>query len=61
MEGAKVKTCVLKISVQYDENKTDPESIARVMDMVVEDRLNDKELWEEYGHPEFGEVFILEE
>ena len=48
----------LTIDVNYNENKTDPESLATALDNLMETALGTHGILEEYGDPNIGEFFV---
>ena len=51
------KTAELYLEVTYDDEKTDPEALAGVVDTLLK-TANSPGLLDEYGNPEFGECFV---
>lgn len=56
-----MKTARLYLDVEYDENKTDPDALARAADILLETSLSTPGIMEEYGNPSFGFFFIEDE
>ena len=48
----------LTLDVEYDDQVTDPESIASAADRLMETALSTPGIMEEYGDPRFGEFFV---
>jgi hypothetical protein len=48
----------LSIDVEFDGDKTDPESLASVADMLLQTALSTPGVLDEYGNPQFGEFFV---
>ena len=49
---------VLTLGIDYDPEKTDPESLATAMDRLMETILSTPGITEEYGDPQIGEFFV---
>lgn len=49
------KTCTLTIDVDYDDDLTDPESLAAAADVLLQTALSTPELLADYGNPAFSE------
>lgn len=49
----------LTLDVTYDDQVTDPESLASAADRLMETVLSTPGIMEEYGNPRFGEFFVL--
>jgi hypothetical protein len=49
----------LTVTVDYDSNVTDPESLASAMDRLLETILSTPGILDEYGNPRVGEFFVL--
>ncbi len=49
----------LTVDVEYDDQVTDPESIASAADRLMETVLSTPGIMEEYADPRFGEFFVL--
>ena len=48
----------LTVDVEYDDQVTDPESIASAADLLLETALSTPGIMEEYANPRFGEFFV---
>jgi hypothetical protein len=48
----------LTLEVEYDEKKTDPESLASALDTLLETALSTTGNLDEYGDPQFGEFYV---
>ena len=53
-------TTTLKVDVDYDPEKTDPEALASAMDRLMETVLSTPGIMEEYGEIKVDEFFVLE-
>jgi hypothetical protein len=53
--------CKLMVEVHYDKNKTDAESLASAMDILLTTALSTPGIFDEYGPVEVGEFFVLTE
>ena len=49
----------LIVDVTYDDQVTDPESIASAADRLMETALSTPGVMDEYANPRFGEFFVL--
>lgn len=56
-----MKTAKLQLTVEYDEEVTDPDSISAALDKVLETGLSTPGILDEVGCPEVGEFWPLEE
>lgn len=52
-----MKTAKFTLSVEYDPEATDPESLARALDILLESATDDPTILDDYGNPKIGEVF----
>ncbi len=50
----------LYLDVEFDENKTDAESVATAFDRVLETGMSTPGVLEEYGDPTVREFFVLD-
>ena len=50
----------LYLGVEFDENKTDAESVATALDRVLETGMSTPGVLDEYGNPSAGEFFVLD-
>ena len=50
----------LYLDVEFDENKTDAESVATALDRVLETGMSTPGVLDEYGDPTAGEFFVLD-
>jgi len=46
------------VSVIYDENKTDADSVASALDTLMETALSTPDILSEYGNPQVGEFYV---
>jgi len=53
-----MKTAKLFLYVEYDENTTDAESVARAMDILTETAMSTPGVLDEYGNPDIGEFLV---
>ena len=51
----------LTVEIEYDSQKTDPESLACAMDRLLKTALSTPDILEEYGNPTVGEFFVAKE
>lgn len=51
----------LTVEIEYDPQKTDPESLACAMDRLLETALSIPEVMDEYGNPNIGEFFVAKQ
>jgi len=51
----------LTVEIEYDPQKTDPESLACAMDRLLETALSIPEVMDDYGNPTIGEFFVAKE
>lgn len=51
--------CTLSITVRFDPNITDSESLASAADTLLETALSTPGILEDYGNPSFGEFEVL--
>lgn len=56
-----MKTCRLILDVTYDESITDPDSLAEAFDKLLETARSTPGILDEYGNPEVGEFFPVED
>ena len=56
-----MKTCKLCVEIEYDQEATDPEALASMMDHLFGGIVDTFRLTEDYGHPVVGEFFVAEE
>lgn len=49
----------LKLTVDYDPTKTDPDSLAELLDRLLETVLSTPGIVEEYGDPVFGPAYVF--
>ena len=50
----------LTLSVEYDPEVTDPESLACALDRVMGTALSTPDLLDEYGNPHVGDFYLLD-
>ncbi len=50
----------LYLDVEFDESKTDAESVATALDRVLETGMSTPGVLDEYGDPTAGEFFVLD-
>ena len=57
-----MKTAKFTFTVEYDPDKTDPESLASALDTVMETAMTvvGTEVWDDYGEVILGEFFPVE-
>ena len=53
-----MRYAILKVVVEYDETKTDAESVATALDRLMETAMSTPGILEEYGNPDVGEFLI---
>lgn len=54
------KTAKFEIAVDYDDEKTDPESLASALDTLMETALSTPGIFEDYGNPKVGEFYPVD-
>lgn len=50
-----------EIELEYDDKKTDPESLASALDTLMETALSTPGIFEDYGNPQVGEFYPLDD
>ena len=53
-----MKKATLQLKIEYDPEITDPESLADVLDSLIETSISQIPLVE-YGNPVFGDAFVV--
>lgn len=53
------KTATLYLEVEYDDEATDPDSIAIGLDGLMETATSTPDILDDYGNPKIGEFFVL--
>jgi hypothetical protein len=56
-----MKTGVICVPVEYDENVTDLESLSSALDILLETALSTDGILDEYGDPYFGCSFVRDD
>jgi hypothetical protein len=51
-------TCTLSLEVEFDDSKTDPESLASALDSLIKTALSTPGILQEYGDPTVGEFMV---
>ena len=53
-----MKTCRLRLDLEYDEKKTDPEALANAYDRLLGTAITTPGILDEYGEVDTGEFFV---
>lgn len=56
----KTATATFTLCVQYDPNKTDPESLATALDRLMETALSTSGILDDYGEVSMEEFYVQE-